>query len=26
MHELAEAIHQYLVDFADAHSRCSCDN
>jgi hypothetical protein len=25
MHELAEAIHQYLVDFADAHSRCSCD-
>lgn len=25
MHDLAEAVHQYLVDFADAHSRCSCD-
>ena len=24
MHDLAEAVHQYLVDFADAHSRCSC--
>lgn len=24
MHELAEAIHQYLVEFGDAHSRCSC--
>jgi hypothetical protein len=23
MHELAEEIHQYLVEFADAHSRCS---
>jgi len=25
MHDLAEAVHQYLVDFADAHSRCRCD-
>jgi hypothetical protein len=24
MHDLAEEIHQYLVEFADAHSRCSC--
>jgi hypothetical protein len=26
MHDLAEEIHRYLVEFADAHSRCSCDN
>jgi hypothetical protein len=26
MHDLAEAIHQYLVEFADAHSRCNCDD
>ncbi|QAU12181.1 hypothetical protein EKH57_05250 [Halorubrum sp. BOL3-1] len=26
MDDLAEAVHQYLVDFADAHSRCSCDS
>jgi hypothetical protein len=26
MHELAEAIHQYLVEFGDAQSRCSCDD
>ena len=25
MYELAENIHQYLVEFADAHSRCSCE-
>jgi hypothetical protein len=25
MYELAEKIHQYLVEFADAHSRCSCE-
>ena len=25
MHDLAEAVHQYLVDFAEAHSRCRCD-
>ena len=25
IHDLAEAVHQYLVDFADAYSRCSCD-
>ena len=24
MHELAEAVHAYVVTFADAHSRCSC--
>ena len=24
MHDLAEEIHQYLVEFADAHSRCRC--
>jgi hypothetical protein len=24
MHDLAEEIHQYLVAFADAHSRWSC--
>ena len=23
-HDLAEAVHQDLVDFADAHSRCRC--
>ena len=26
LHDLAEQIHQYLVEFADAHSRCSCDH
>ena len=26
MHELAEAVHAYVVEFADAHSRCSCEN
>lgn len=26
MHELAEEIHRYIVEFADAHSRCSCDD
>ena len=26
MHDLAEAIHQYLVEFADAHSRCNCND
>jgi len=26
MHDLAEAIHRYLVEFADAHSRCNCDD
>lgn len=26
LHDLAEEIHQYLVEFADAHSRCSCDH
>jgi hypothetical protein len=26
LHELAAEIHQYLVEFADAHSRCSCDH
>lgn len=25
MHELAEAVHVYVVEFADAHSRCNCD-
>jgi hypothetical protein len=25
MHELAEAVHAYVVAFADAHSRCNCD-
>jgi len=25
LHGLAEEIHQYLVAFADAHSRCGCD-
>jgi hypothetical protein len=25
MHELAEGVHRYLVAFADAHSRCNCD-
>lgn len=25
MHELAEAVHAYVVEFADAHSRCNCD-
>jgi hypothetical protein len=25
MHDLAEAVHQYLVEFADAHSRCNCE-
>ncbi|MFC7133294.1 MULTISPECIES: hypothetical protein [Salinibaculum] len=25
MHELAEEVHQYLVEFADAQSRCNCD-
>ncbi len=24
MHDLAEAVHQYVVEFADAQSRCSC--
>ena len=26
LHDLAEQIHQYLVEFADAHSRCNCDH
>ena len=26
LHDLAKEIHQYLVEFADAHSRCSCDH
>ena len=26
MHDLAEEVHRYLVEFADAHSRCSCDD
>lgn len=25
MHDLAEAVHSYIVTFADAQSRCSCD-
>ena len=25
MHQLAEAVHAYVVEFADAHSRCNCD-
>lgn len=25
-HELAEEIRAYVVEFADAHSRCSCDD
>lgn len=25
MHDLAEEVHQYIVEFANAHSRCSCD-
>ncbi|OVE82933.1 hypothetical protein [Natronolimnobius baerhuensis] len=25
MHDLAEEVHHYLVEFADAHSRCSCN-
>ncbi len=25
MHDLAEEVHQYLVEFSDAHSRCNCD-
>ena len=25
LYELAEEIHQYLVEFADAHSRCNCE-
>ncbi len=25
MHELAEKVHSYVVEFADAHSRCSCE-
>lgn len=24
MHDLAEAVHQYIVEFANAHSRCRC--
>jgi hypothetical protein len=26
LHDLAEQIHQYLVKFADAYSRCNCDH
>ena len=25
MHDLAEDVHRYLVEFASAHSRCNCD-
>jgi len=25
MHELAEAVHAHVVEFADAHSRCGCE-
>lgn len=25
MHDLAEEIHRYIVEFADAYSRCHCD-
>jgi hypothetical protein len=25
MHDLAEEVHRYLVEFAGAHSRCNCD-
>jgi len=25
MYDLAEEIHEYLVEFGDAHSRCNCD-
>ncbi|MFB6229098.1 MAG: hypothetical protein ABEH88_11180 [Halobacteriales archaeon] len=25
MHDLAAEVHQYLVEFADARSRCNCD-
>jgi hypothetical protein len=25
MHDLAEEVHAYVVEFANAHSRCSCD-
>ncbi|MFQ3295690.1 MAG: hypothetical protein ACI9EZ_002223 [Halobacteriales archaeon] len=24
MHDLAEEVHAYVVDFANAHSRCRC--
>jgi hypothetical protein len=26
MHDLAEAVHRYIVGLADAHSRCNCDH
>ncbi|WP_123538219.1 hypothetical protein [Halosimplex salinum] len=26
MHDLAEEVHRYVVAFADAHSRCNCDD
>lgn len=26
MHDLAEEVHAYVVDFADAHSRCRCSD
>lgn len=26
MHDLAEEIHRYIVEFANAHSRCNCRN
>lgn len=25
MHDLAEELHRYTVEFADAHSRCNCE-
>lgn len=25
MHDLAEHVHRYVVEFADVHSRCNCD-
>lgn len=25
MHNLAESVHRYVVEFASAHSRCACD-
>jgi hypothetical protein len=25
MHDLAEAVHRYVVEFADAQSQCRCD-
>lgn len=26
MHDFAEDVHRYIVEFADAHSRCNCED